>query len=153
MTKTRAVIDTNVLFEGLTKTGSAAGLIVDAWLNGLFSPCISTAVAYEYADVLQRKLSAARWANVSGVLAALLSFAEETRIYYSWRPTSPDAADDLVIDCAMNAGAIIVTANKKDFRTAEQNLGAVVMSPVEFVTLLANILTNQSDQEGSEEEV
>ena len=29
----RVVIDTNVLFEGLTKQGGAAGLIVDAWLD------------------------------------------------------------------------------------------------------------------------
>ena len=29
------VIDTNVLFEGLTKQGGASGLIIDAWLAGL----------------------------------------------------------------------------------------------------------------------
>nr|WP_206754468.1 hypothetical protein [Pseudanabaena cinerea] len=29
------VIDTNVLFEGLTKQGGAAGLIIDAWLARL----------------------------------------------------------------------------------------------------------------------
>ncbi len=153
MNMIRAVIDTNVLFEGLTKTGGAAGLVVDAWLNGSFSPCLSTALAYEYADVLQRKLSAVRWASVSSVLATLLSLAEETRIYYSWRPTSPDAGDDLVIDCAMNGGAIIVTANEKDIRTSEQNLGMVVMSPVEFMTLLTNLSKSQNDKEGDEEEV
>ncbi|WP_263480348.1 PIN domain-containing protein [Oscillatoria salina] len=32
--KPRVVIDTNVVFEGLTKQRSAAGLIVDAWLVG-----------------------------------------------------------------------------------------------------------------------
>jgi hypothetical protein len=31
----RFVIDTNVLFEGLTKQGGAPGLIVDVWLTGL----------------------------------------------------------------------------------------------------------------------
>lgn len=29
----RAVIDTNVLFEGLTKQGGACALIVEAWDN------------------------------------------------------------------------------------------------------------------------
>ncbi len=31
------VIDTNVVFEGLTKQGCAAGLVVDTWLDGLFT--------------------------------------------------------------------------------------------------------------------
>jgi hypothetical protein len=31
----RVIIDTNVVFEGLTKKGGAAGLIIDAWHAGL----------------------------------------------------------------------------------------------------------------------
>jgi predicted nucleic acid-binding protein len=31
----KIVVDTNVLFEGLTKQGGASGLIIDAWLAGL----------------------------------------------------------------------------------------------------------------------
>jgi predicted nucleic acid-binding protein len=136
LTLIRAIIDTNVLFEGLTKQGGACGLIIDAWLKGLFTVCVSTAVEYEYTDVLQRKLSAARWQQIEMVLALLLSQAEWTKIYYSWRPTSPDAGDDLIIDCAMNAGAIVVTSNRKDFLSAEQNLGLKVLSPVEFIKFL-----------------
>ncbi|WP_009631377.1 hypothetical protein [Synechocystis sp. PCC 7509] len=30
----RIVVDTNVVFEGLTKQGGASGLIIDAWLVG-----------------------------------------------------------------------------------------------------------------------
>ena len=47
----RAVIDTNVLFEGLTRTGAAAS-VVDAWVSRRFQPCISTALALEYQEVL-----------------------------------------------------------------------------------------------------
>ena len=50
------VIDTNVVFEGLTKQGSAAGLVIDAWLAGLLQVHVSNALAYEYEDVLSRKL-------------------------------------------------------------------------------------------------
>jgi len=56
----RAVIDTNVLFEGLTRQGGAPGLIIDAWFADLFQPCVSNALAYEYLDVLSRKLSEPR---------------------------------------------------------------------------------------------
>jgi predicted nucleic acid-binding protein len=134
----KIVVDTNVLFEGLTKQGGASGLIIDAWLAGLVVVCVSNAVAYEYEDVLARKLSEGRWSSLKPALAQLLNIAQYTNIYFSWRPTSPDAGDDLVIDCAMNAGAIVVTSNMRDFRSAQLSLGLRVMTPVEFVNLLAS---------------
>jgi predicted nucleic acid-binding protein len=60
----RIVVDTNVVFEGLTKQGGASGLIVDAWLARLMVVCVSNALAYEYDDVLSRKLSEARWSKL-----------------------------------------------------------------------------------------
>lgn len=36
----------------------------------------------------------------------------------------------------MNAGAILVTSNLRDFRTAQNLLGLQVMTPVKFVTIL-----------------
>jgi predicted nucleic acid-binding protein len=134
----RAVIDTNVVFEGLTKQGGAAGFIVDAWLAGLIQVCVSTALAYEYEDVLSRKLSEIRWQRLQPVLCALLGKVEFTVIYYSWRPTSPDPGDDLVIDCAMNAGAVVVTSNTRDFQRAKVSLGLQVMTPAELVIKLAS---------------
>ena len=61
----RVVIDTNVVFEGLTKQGGAAGLLIDSWLAGLLEVYISDALAYEYIDVLSRKLSPPRWLELS----------------------------------------------------------------------------------------
>jgi putative PIN family toxin of toxin-antitoxin system len=134
----RVVIDTNVVFEGLTKQGGAAGFIVDAWLAGLIQVCVSTALVYEYEDVLARKLSEIRWQKLQPVLSALLGKVEFTVIYYSWRPTSPDPGDDFVIDCAMNAGAIVVTSNTRDFQRAKVSLGLQVMTPTELVIKLAS---------------
>ncbi len=134
----RIVVDTNVVFEGLTKQGGASGLIVDAWLAGLMVVCVSNALAYEYDDVLSRKLSEARWSKLQSVLGQLLSVAQYTNIYFSWRPTSPDPGDDLVIDCAMNAGAIVVTSNIRDFQSAEESLGLRVITPVQFLSRLAS---------------
>ncbi|MEB3357618.1 MAG: PIN domain-containing protein [Synechococcales bacterium] len=133
----RVVIDTNVVFEGLTKQGSAAGFVIDAWLAGLMQVHVSNALAYEYEDVLSRKLSQVRWQELKPVLGTLLSRSQFTTIYYSWRPTSPDAGDDLVIDCAMNANAIVTTSNLRDFRNARESLGLQVMTPAELVTKLA----------------
>lgn len=140
----RAVIDTNVLFEGLTKQGGACGLIVDAWLDEQFRACTSVALEYEYADVLERKLSTRRWQMLKPVLGLLLDLADPIIIYYSWRPASPDPGDDLLIDCAMNAGAMIVTNNVKDMRQAEQQLGLTVMQPNQFISWLAASLAAEA---------
>ena len=134
----RVVIDTNVVFEGLTKKGGAAGLVIDAWLAGLLEVCVSNALAYEYEDVLSRKVSATRWHQLQPVLGSLLCIAQFITIYYSWRPTSPDAGDDFVIDCAMNASAIAITSNVRDFENAKELLGLRVMTPVQLVIQLAS---------------
>jgi putative PIN family toxin of toxin-antitoxin system len=135
----RVVIDTNVLFEGLTRKGGACGLIVDAWRAGLFTVCISDALAYEYDAVLSRKFSERRWNETKPILAELVGeYAEFVTIWFSWRPVSPDPGDDHVIDCAMNARAMVVTSNVRDFDNASRKLGLKVMTPVKFIEYLSD---------------
>ena len=136
----RAVLDTDVVFEGLTRRDGAAGLLMDAWLAGQLYVCVSNALAYEYTDVLSRKLSQARWERIRPVLGALLSRAHFVTLYYRWRPISPDPGDEHVIDCAMNAGAAVVTSNTRHFRAAREALGLRVITPVEAVIRLAGHL-------------
>jgi predicted nucleic acid-binding protein len=133
----RVVVDTNVVFEGLTKQGGASGLIVEAWLAGLFVPCVSNATAYEYLDVLVRKLAPPRWETTRLLYQELLHRAEFVTVYYRWRPISKDPGDDHIIDCAMNAGAAVVTSNLKDFKLAESQLGLQVLTPLDFVFYLS----------------
>jgi len=135
----RAVIDTNVVFEGLTRRGGAPGAIMDAWAAGLFQPCISDATAYEYADVLSRKLTPARWESTQPNLDALLEQADLVVIHFCWRPNSQDPGDEHIIDCAMNARAAVVTSNVRDFSLARTNLELPVLEPVEFLTLLTEV--------------
>lgn len=132
----RVVIDTNVVFEGLTKQGGAAGLLIDSWLADILEVYISDALAYEYIDVLSRKLSKSRWQELQPVLATLLNQSKFVSIYYSWKPTSPDPGNDLVIDCAMNVGAIVVTSNIRDFRRARELLGLQIITPTELIIKL-----------------
>lgn len=133
------VIDTNVLFEGLTKQGGACGLVIDAWLAGLFDAYVSNALAYEYVDVFGSRLSESRWQRLQPVLGKLLDQAEFVTIYFSWRPSSPDPGDEHVIDCAMNSGATVVTSNLRDFKAAKRSLGLRVITPVELVVELAEV--------------
>ncbi len=47
----RTVIDTNVLFEGVTQQGGDCGLLVEAWRVGLLQAWVSNTLALEYEDV------------------------------------------------------------------------------------------------------
>jgi predicted nucleic acid-binding protein len=135
----KVVLDTNVLFEGLTRQGGASGLVIDAWVAGLLSVHVSNALAYEYAEVLSRKLSAKRWQRIRPVLGALLTRAQFVTVYFTWRPISPDQGDEHVIDCAMNAGAAVVTSNVRHFQKAQQSLGLEVITPLDLAAKLANV--------------
>ena len=133
----RAVIDTNVVFEGLTKSNSASTLILRAWQSKLFQPCVSLALQYEYYDVLSRKLSPQRWQRVQPALGSLLQIARPIIPHYLWRPISPDPGDDFVVDCAMNAKAWVVTYNVRDFALAKLELGLAILTPQEFLGQLS----------------
>ena len=72
--------------------------IIDAWRADIANAYISNALAYEYADVLSRKLSARRWDEIKPVLGYLLEKARFTSIYYTWRPSSPAPGDEHIIE-------------------------------------------------------
>lgn len=134
----RGVVDTNVLFEGLTHLGPAAE-VMDAWAAREFLPCISTALALEYQDVLARKLSPTRGDAVLKALQALLVRAQWTPIRYSYRPASPDPGDDLVIDCVLNSQSLLITSNVRDFREPARQWDFAVLRPPDFLRLLKEI--------------
>ncbi|MDX1440720.1 MAG: putative toxin-antitoxin system toxin component, PIN family [Rubricoccaceae bacterium] len=132
----RVVLDTNVVFEGLTRKAGPCAIIVDAWFAERLQVFISDALAYEYVDVLSRKLTAERWQAIRTPLRTLMGMAEFVPIRYSWRPASPDPGDEMVIDCAMNANAAVISSNRVGFARAESDLGLAVLSPREFVDIL-----------------
>jgi putative PIN family toxin of toxin-antitoxin system len=140
MTNVRVVIDTNVVFSGMTDPGSDDALIVEAWLSNSLTACISDALLYEYRDVLERKLSVQKWKSIKPVFARLVAEAEEVPIYFRWRPAAEDVGDDHVVDCAMNANAILITNNTRDFVRASTQLGLVVLTPTGLLPLILDTL-------------
>jgi len=128
----RAVVDTNILFEGLTKVGACSG-VVDAWVAQEFVPCVSTALALEYEEVLTNKLGPAKRQHAVGALQALFKRAEWVAIYRRLRPLSGDPDDDFVLECAFNGRAVVVTRNRKDLKVGEEVLGLHVWSPERFL--------------------
>lgn len=133
----KAVVDTNVVFEGLTKQGGASDVLIKAWLGKAFLPCIGNAMTYEYLDVLARKLNKQRWQKIEPTLYQLINLCEYTQVSYRWRPSSPDVNDDHVVDLVMNANCSLVTLNLKDFKLPSQELGFEVLTPAKFVNTLS----------------
>jgi predicted nucleic acid-binding protein len=59
------------------------------------------------------------------------------QLAYLWRPTLPDADDDMVLEVAVNGRADgIVTFNLSDFVRPAKQLGVKVMRPGEAVKRL-----------------
>jgi len=131
----RAVVDTNVLVEGLGKKGPC-GHVIDLWVARRFVPCVSTALALEYEEVLTRQGSSELKKRNALALQALLTRAEFVPIFFTYRPQSPDPGDDLVIDCVMNSGAGLVTSTVRDFRQAAEKLGFSLWTPLDFILSL-----------------
>ncbi len=131
----RAGVDTNVVFSGITDPSSGAGGVIAGWLTGQFCPCVSTALALEYEEVLGGKLGARRALRALILLGELLRHAEYVDILVATRPFR-DPDDDFVIDCAFNAGAVIVTENLRDFRGVEESVGVRVLTPRRFLAEL-----------------
>lgn len=131
----RAVVDTNVLVEGLTRKAES-GRVIDAWADRRFIPCVSTALALEYEEVLLRKFPESRHRSVQAAIQALLNRAEYVPVLSRVRPLSRDPDDDFLIECAFNAVALIVTRNERDLRVAQTALGIRVLDPTAFIALL-----------------
>lgn len=134
----RAVVDTNVLFEGLTHLGPAAE-VIDAWVSGDFQSCVSTALALEYEEVLGRKLRPSRGEAVLKALQALLGRAHYVPIWYSYRPASQDPGDDHIVDCVVNSQSILVTLNIRDFREPARTFGFPLQQPSDFLRILEEV--------------
>lgn len=131
----RAVIDTNVLFEGLSGRGPC-GVVVDAWAGRRFVPCVSTALALEYEEILTNRFGDARRPTVLKALQALLDRVEWVPIIHRIRPFSPDPDDDFLVECAFAAEAMIVTRNLRDLKLAEEALHIPVLTPEDFLSTL-----------------
>jgi predicted nucleic acid-binding protein len=75
--------------------------------------------------------------DVEALLDAVAAVAEPVQLAYLWRPTLPDADDDMVLEAAVNGRADgSVTFNLSDFVGPAKQFGVKVMRPGEAVKRL-----------------
>jgi putative PIN family toxin of toxin-antitoxin system len=134
----RVVLDTSILVAGLRSRLGASNRLLALVAEGRCVPLVTTALFLEYEDVLlraeHRLVSGMSERDVGGFLAAFASAAEPVEVHFTWRPQLSDAADELVLEAAVNGRAeAIVTHNLRYFRSAEQAFGVAVKSPAQVL--------------------
>lgn len=133
------VLDTNILVAALWSRNGASHRILREVLQGDLAVAVSVALALEYEAVLARAaLREASWASAEEldvVLDALLQAAHRIMpIRTRLRPALADPGDEMVLECAVQAGALaIITMNVRDFAPARDLYHMPAIRPGEFL--------------------
>ena len=136
METTRIILDTNVLYAGLYSADGASYQVLRAIERGHIRIAVSTALLFEYEDVLYRKQTELELSSkeIEAVLDNLCAVGDHQQIYYLWRTFLPDPKDDLMLEVAIASHTpMIVTHNIKDFLDIEQTFGIRPMIPKAFL--------------------
>ena len=129
------VLDTNVLIAGLRSRNGASFQLLSLVGEAAFELNVSVPLVLEYEEVAKRESRALglTHAEIDDVLDYLCAVATHREIYFLWRPVLRDAADDMVLEVAVEAGCdIVVTHNVRDFAGAER-FGVRALTPGEFL--------------------
>ena len=135
----RTVLDTSVLITALRSSTGAAAETVRLALRGELTTLMDYKLACEFRDVALRTeqlhASGKSRAETASILDALEAIAEPVFVAFQYRPLSPGANDDMVLDVAINGNAdAIVTNNSRHFREAADCFHQEVWTPTELLS-------------------
>lgn len=138
----RVVLDTDVLVAAFRSDQGASRQMLLGALDRRFVMPVSVPLMLEYESVLTRNehLDAAGISagDVEVVLDALAGVIEPVRLAYLWRPRLKDAADEMVLETAVNGMADrLVTFNLKHLGVAAGEFGIRAMRPGDALRELA----------------
>lgn len=136
--KLRIILDTNVLYAGLYSSKGASFKVLRAIDEGKLRIVLSTALLFEYEDILKRNQEILNLSNqgIEKILDNLCLLCDHQKIYYLWRPRLPDPKDDLVLELAVASGVrYVVTFNTADFKGA-MNFGVKPITPKELLEVI-----------------
>jgi putative PIN family toxin of toxin-antitoxin system len=132
------IMDTNVLFAGLYSSTGASFQILKLLDARRMRPVISTALLFEYEDVLKREQIILELSHkqVDIILDNICAFSKFQKIYFLWRPYLKDPKDDHVLEVAVASKTkTIVTHNLRDFRGVGK-FGIKAISPGNFLEVI-----------------
>jgi putative PIN family toxin of toxin-antitoxin system len=132
----RYVLDTNVLVAALRSDKGASRRILLTALGGDIVVVASVPLMIEYEAVLTRREQLLATGLTAGetnaVLDAFAAVTEPVLLRFLWRPQLRDAADEMVLETAVNGRADrLVTFNVRHLRQAAERFGIVTATPLE----------------------
>ncbi len=134
------VMDTNVLVAGACRRQSSlAYRVLMGVLRSEIPLMLTTAIALEYLDVLQRprvlEITGLSHSQSAELVTDLVGMSWQVQLHFSWRPNLGDESDNKFVEAAIHGAAIIVTYNESHFRSPDLPcIGWRAMTPREFVT-------------------
>lgn len=135
------VIDTNVIIAALRSKKGASFRLLSLVGTKRFVIHDSVALVLEYEDVIQRYRTELGLSqdDVALFIDSLCSMARHHKIYFLWRPSLPDANDELILELAVSAKCeFIVTHNVKDFKGTDK-FGIKALTPKEFLQMIGEV--------------
>jgi predicted nucleic acid-binding protein len=128
------VFDTDVVIAALRSPNGASAALVEMALDGSITLVASLALTLEYEAVAKRADQCAAigmtMEEVERDVNTIIALCEEAQPYFRWRPQLADPGDEMVLDAAVNGGALmIVTFNTRDFGTAPERFGKEAVKP------------------------
>jgi putative PIN family toxin of toxin-antitoxin system len=133
------VLDTNVVVAAVASRTGASNWLLDGVLAGQVEMAVSVALVLEYEAVLKRRsmLDLVRITDeeIEALLDAVIARAvHASPIDVSVRPAANDPGDDMLIECALTAGAdTIVSMNVRDLAAAAARHRLRLQTPREAV--------------------
>ncbi len=131
MSEINIILDTNVLHAGLYSSRGASYQILRLIEKGRIKMFLSTALLFEYEDVLKRnkRILKLTGSDIEKILDNLCKLSNHQKIYFLWRPYLPDPNDDHILELAVASETkTIVTHNTKDFKGIDK-FGARAIAP------------------------
>lgn len=139
------VFDTNLAVSGVLTPGGAPGQVFAAWRRGAFRAVTSAPLLAELTDVLSRPHIRARipvGVPRLQVLADLEAFAVEPLPLNDLPIHSRDGDDDMVLACALGAGADFIVTGDADLLALD---GAAALGNLRIVTPAAFLAGLRTD--------
>ena len=136
--KYRIVLDIKILVTALKSKNGASYKLLRMIDNERLNIALSTPLVKEYEDVLSRAKLFLDQEEIKEILDYLCLIGSYHKIYYLWRPILKDLKDDMVLELAVKANAMIITYNKKDFEKAG-SFNLPVLNAKELLHLLGEI--------------
>lgn len=134
----RVLLDSSVVRAGFVSSSGASRALLLAALDRVVTVIASTALMLQYEDVLLRPGTLADAGMSSrdalGFLDDLCAVCLPVATDVLWRPASPDAGDDLVLDAAVNGIADVIAAfGLRHLRAPAARFGIATEVPVDVL--------------------